>query len=184
MDGVTEYQQQFVIHDTGDDRIDCGWVCNICYTPVDETPCPDHAPVHVPGLELVPCTASPRHPFMWLHACEDLGYGGPECAFCELTAAQQAHAGCEHARHPAWGRWWITHRLLSHAYVLGIITGHGAIYGSACDGCLTSVRWRGQRPYVLGWPRWKWVCLRRGHWPGAEYAPDACARCHPGGDPR
>ena len=60
------YQEQFVLVDdeyTG--PAGTAFACNICGTPVDDQPCPDHAPTAVPGLRLVDCDAEPRH-LLWV----------------------------------------------------------------------------------------------------------------------
>lgn len=90
-------------------------------------------------------------------------------------------AAARHAGHRAWRRWKLTHRLSSHAYVLGLISSSGVSYGGGgCNGCLTGIGWRGRRPYVLGWRREQWSCLllgrhRRREVPGQ----DICAVCAP-----
>jgi hypothetical protein len=87
-----------------------------------------------------------------------------------------------HARHGAWRRWRITARVASRAYALGITAGHGLTWNGHCRACLTGVRWRGRRPYLLGWTRERWVCLligrhRRRELPGADICA-VCAPCH------
>jgi len=46
-----------------------------------------------------------------------------------------------------------------------------------------TLTWRdlcGRRPYVLGWPAWKWHCLLRAHhWPGEPIGLGLCAKCAP-----
>jgi hypothetical protein len=90
-------------------------------------------------------------------------------------------AAARHAGHRAWRRWRLTHRLASHAYVLGLISSSGVGYGGGgCNGCLTAIGWRGRRPYILGWRREQWSCLlvgrhRRREVPGE----DICAVCAP-----
>ena len=88
-----------------------------------------------------------------------------------------------HARHVRWGwpRWRITHRVLSWAYVVGLITATGVRYNGHCRGCVDLVRVRGRRPYIAGRRREWWFCLLRGrhiHRP-IDATPYLCAVCAP-----
>jgi len=82
-----------------------------------------------------------------------------------------------------WRRWSVVHGLASWAYRLGVIAGDG-VRGTVTGWRLDSVRWRGRRVYLLGWPTMKWECLLlRHHWP---YWPEdrpvfmgLCGRCLP-----
>lgn len=151
--------------------------CGTCRRPVSEGPCPDHAPLDVPGLDLAPCSAEPRHPRTWFLAAD--GYP-PPCMYCSYDALQAAHRGCEHSRHRAWRRWKVTHWLAGRGYSLGVVASHGSSYGLGCDDCLTGFRW-GRSGYVLGRQREWWYCLIRRHHimrPAPGLA-DICDICSP-----
>jgi hypothetical protein len=95
---------------------------------------------------------------------------------------------CYGRRH--WRRWRLTHWLLQQSYGLGLIAGssldthchwdcpgHPSSWGWVA-GDIWILRWH--RPYVLGWPSWKWGCLiRRRHLPGQEIGFGRCGRCLP-----
>lgn len=86
-----------------------------------------------------------------------------------------------HARHGAWRRWRLTHRLVSWAYTLGVISGSGANFSASCTGCVT-VYWRGRRPYLLGRSRDWWWCLLVGRHRRREMAHEEgglCSVCLP-----
>jgi hypothetical protein len=88
----------------------------------------------------------------------------------------------EHARHGAWRRWKVTGRVLGWAYQLGVIGGYGYQGNSACHPmCVSGVRWRGRRLYILGWSRGRWACLLRYHHRRREVvdAPVLCSVCCP-----
>lgn len=103
----------------------------------------------------------------------------PSCPWCALNAEIEAHSGCEHKRHGPWRRWKIVHKIEGWAYVLGIVSGARFSWGGGCSGCMT-IYFKGRRPYILGWERWKWSCLFRGrHWPGEYVGLDACGKCLP-----
>lgn len=142
---------------------DCDWgyACGTCGRPVDDSPCPAHAPLDIPGLMLTECTtAEPRHPRTWVIA-NDGGYGAP-CMYCCYDLAVKAHAGCEHSHHGRWRRWRIASRLLGDLYSLGIVACYGHNWGGGCRGCLTNVRF-GRNGYLLGQENEWWTCLLRHH---------------------
>jgi hypothetical protein len=152
-----------------------GFRCRICARPVDDGPCPEHAPREVPGLALVECSAEPRH-YLWAAANDAYGTGCPACA---LDRAAEAHRCCEHSRHRAWRRWKVTHRLASRAYILGIARGGTVTFSPECRGCLTGFR-TGRSPYVLGLRREWWFCLlRRRHLYEDSGLDGICDRCCP-----
>lgn len=87
----------------------------------------------------------------------------------------------EHAKHWPWRRWRITHRLVGDAYQIGLISGSGSTFSASCRGCVSSIRWRGRRPYIAGWERERWSCLlvgrhRRQVIPGTSLC-TVCAPC-------
>lgn len=177
MDTTTAYMETFgclgETEDGHDHPGECRWgfTCNICRRPVDETPCPQHAPLATPGLVLVDCDANPRH-YTWILAHD--GYPAP-CMPCQLDAAAAAHSGCEHSHHKAWRRWRLTRKLAGWGYSMGFIRAWGVSYGGGCNQCVTRLRW-GRSSYLLGWDNWRWhtliSCLRAGHWPADT---DACS---------
>lgn len=109
------------------------------------------------GWQLVDCDQG--HPVMWMPD-DQWCYPAP-CMYCCYDAEARAHDGCQHAQHGRWRRWRISHRLVGRAYVLGLVTGSGTRWGGGCNRCLTMIRWRGRRPYILGLPRENWLCLLR-----------------------
>jgi hypothetical protein len=151
--------------------------CSACRADVSETPCPEHAPLHVPGLRLIECAAEPGHGRTWV--LDDDGYE-PPCPWCVMDKLIKAHEGCEHAGHGRWRRWAVTRRAASRLYGLGVLKGYGiARHYPYCDGCVTHFHW-GSNGYLLGWDRWKWRCLLTArHWPGEEIAPGLCGKCAP-----
>lgn len=135
-----------------------------------------------PGFELVECDAEPRHWPVYTHADSDF-YPMP-CLYCVNESTQKAVDALERRyhwlKHPLRGRWAI--RLLGKLYSLGVIAGYGTHYGGAtdCNRCIEGIRLRGRRPYVLGWPDWKWSCLiTRRHWPGEGPLFGMCGKCVP-----
>jgi len=142
---------------------DCDWgyACGTCGRPVDDGPCPDHAPLDVPGLMLADCAAEPRHPRTWLLA-NDAGYGAP-CMYCAYDTVNTAHAGCEHSRHGRWRRSRVIYRLLGYGYSLGFVASRGITWdGGGCGGCMTGIRF-GRSGYLLGQENEWWTCLLRHH---------------------
>jgi hypothetical protein len=157
---------------------ECSWGfrCSICLRPVDDGPCPEHAPLETAGLLLAHCDAAPQH---WSWTLAHDGYEGP-CWRCEFERLRDTHAGCAHSRHRAWRRWRAAHWLASRACVLGVSSGHGTSFSFHCNGCMTGFRW-GRSGYVLGKSREWWDCLIRRHHlfvpaPGLR---DICDRCCP-----
>lgn len=120
------------------------FVCATCDTDVTWQPCPEHAPVDVPGLVLAECDAAEPHARTWVLAREN-GYGTP-CPWCLLADARAAHDGCEHALHGRWRSWSVTKRVLSLLSRVGAAT-YAARYSKDCRGCRTNIRigWRRSR---------------------------------------
>ena len=86
----------------------------------------------------------------------------------------------------SWRRWRITHWLIDKAYALGLISGAGFVSQPHDRGpqAAHGIYWRGSRPYVLFWPREKWVCLlryrHRPYWPdGRPIFGGRCGKCLP-----
>lgn len=155
-----------------------GHACGTCLRDVGDGPCPDHAPREVPGLTLVDCDAEPRH-WLWVHAGD---YYPPPCYRCELNRYHEADQDRLRCRHGRWRTLKVLWRFTSWLYALGVLSGTGV---RTCDRypgrwCLSSVSWRGSRPYALGWPTWKWRCvLRMRHWPGEPIGFESCGKCVP-----
>jgi hypothetical protein len=179
MSDLTTEPYRAMSHFDADDQVTCGYRCNICGRPVDDTngACPDHTPLEYPGLQLAECGAEPRHAYTWF--LDDDGYGAP-CMYCVYEAVRDAHAGCEHSHHGPWRRWKVTHRLAGWAYTLGITSASSYRYDGNCSGCYTPY-FHGRRLYVLGLSRGAWRCLLRGrHLPGEPTGVfDYCGKCLP-----
>jgi hypothetical protein len=178
MDVTTAPYKELFVTDAGGGL--CGYICNQCGRNVDHEPCPEHAPVEVPGLQMVHCDARPRHRRMWV-----LDFEGIEssCPYCQLNQRDERIAYLERCRHWSWRRSRLTRLLAGWAYALGIVAGYavgvgGCPYGH--HGCVYGFRWLGRRSYILGWPRWKWHCLLvAGHWPGPDGGTELCGKCFP-----
>jgi len=158
---------------------DCtfGFRCGTCGRGVDDGPCPDHAPLDVPGLALAECTAEPGHPRAWFLAGDAIY--PPPCPFCQYEALRAEHAPCEHSHHGPWRSWKVTHKALYRLRLLGVIGGGWNTYDEHCRGCVSHLELGGSG-YVLGWPTWKWRCLLKGHhWPGVLVFADICGKCLP-----
>lgn len=149
------YQEQFALtNDKYTGPSGTTFACNICDRPVDDGPCPDHAPTAAPGMRLVDCDAEPRH-MLWVLDRDDYGVPCFQCAWERQAEAERQARQC---RHWGWRTWRITDWASRTAYRLGITTGGGYIYGDGHNGCLTGVRFRGPRLYILGVSRDTWRC--------------------------
>ncbi len=181
---MTAYREVFVSvvedEETGAETEVYAFHCNICDRTLNDGPCPDHAPLHVPGLRPFECDVTPAH-LGWVVDAED--YGVP-CPWCLLTA-EMAHAAELEIRrdwHSRWRGWAVARRVAAWAYAAGVVAGYGV---GTCQQpghswCLRSARWSGRRPYVLFWPAWKWRCLLRfRHWPGDQIIMGYCGKCLP-----
>lgn len=160
----------------------CGFLCSTCRRPVDDAPCPDHAPHEVPGLALVECEATPRH-WAWVLAGDGNGYGIP-CYRCILDEQAAERRATEDRRNGHWvNRWryWkLTGWAASWAYRLGVISGYGAEMGAHEGWRVHAIGWRWRsRPYVLGVKREVWRCWLRGHRRGEEVGFGFCGKCVP-----
>lgn len=175
---------EFGDRDHGSHEGDCRWgfSCGTCGVPVDDAPCPAHAPLEIPGLALVACDAVPRH-YSWVLAHD--GYEGPcwRCVHEKQQAREQEQERVTHSsRHRAWCRLKAVHWLAGRGNSLGFVKWNSLSYGGpgGCKGCMTGLRF-GRSGYLLGWDNWKWAtlprCLRRGHWPAGA---DACSRSSDG----
>lgn len=123
---------------------DWGWVCNAdgCLTRTDEHPCPDHAPLTVPGLRRVECDANPVHVLFAVDR-DDYGHGCPACwadqnrdQLYDLMVATHKH------RHWAWRRWRLSRRVLLLLRRAGIVRGWSYVGGDGCHGCIDGLIWR------------------------------------------
>ncbi|MEV0214254.1 hypothetical protein [Micromonospora sp. NPDC050695] len=170
------YQEQFVL-DSDEYTGPAGTVfaCNICDTPVDDQPCPVHAPNAVAGLRLVDCDAEPRH-LLWVHDRDDYGIPCYLCAWVKQAEAERLERQC---RHWPWRTWRITSWLDRRAYSLGITGSGGNTYGDGHNGCVTGVRFRGSRSYILGVSRDVWRCWLSGHRRGEPVGFGFCGKCVP-----
>lgn len=139
-------------------------------------------------MEIADCDAEPRHNILVpvVDFDEDEITFPTPCPACMAEDAwkrvielENAAERRDHRRHP-WAPWPITHWLASWAYRLGVISGYGTSYSAVHRGCVGYVHLRGGHPYVLGWPRWKWTCVLRGHhWPGEFIGFECCGKCVP-----
>ncbi len=81
----------------------------------------------------------------------------------------------------SWREWELTHRLVSRAYGLGIISGSGSSSTASGRWRLFHVSFRGRRPYILNRKRREWGApwhrLKYGHWP--EWIWGFCGKCGP-----
>lgn len=176
------YKELFVFDypDGDDDSPKAYFICNVCGVTVDDAPCTEHAPLNTPGLILVECDATPRHSRTWVLDSEGFT---PPCMYCMYDGLQERVDYLERCRHWPWRRSRLFWRLASRAYWLGIVSGYGTSFGGGPyghRGCAHGFGWRGQRPYILGWQRWKWSCLLRGrHWPGEFVGLGCCSKCLP-----
>lgn len=147
---------------------------------VDPTPRPVD-PTTFPRLMRVECGADSPHEPMWMEYDDEAWYP-PGCPHCWYEAMRDAHAPCRHSRHGAWRSWRFSKWLASWAYRLGVIASYSCTYDGHCNGCMDGFRWRftSARPYVLGWPAWKWGCLLKNrHWPGGYVGFGCCTKCLP-----
>lgn len=157
-----------VIDEEGDWRLRC----SVCRREVEHH-CPDHAPRDVPGLERIDCD---KGHLMWIPQTDCYPLPCLLCLVNEYAKRERERNAC---RHWPWRRWKAFRWLVRQAYVLGVIGGSAMSWGNGCDGCVHDLSWRGSRPYILGWPTWKWWCLRGGHWPGVEVYAGMCGKCAP-----
>lgn len=147
---------------------------------VDPTPVPVDSG-SLPRLVRVECGAESSHDPMWMEYDDEAWYP-PGCPTCWYEAMRDAHAPCAHSRHGAWRRGKFSKWLASWAYRLGLVASYSSTYDEHCNGCMDGFRWslKSSRPYVLGWPTWKWGCLlKKRHWPGGYVGFDCCTKCLP-----
>jgi hypothetical protein len=179
-DTATAYYETLVMDEDPQGDTICYFACNICERRLDDGPCPDHAPLDVPGLQLAECDAKRRHACTWVLAGDN--YGVP-CMYCAYDTLNERLKYLDRCRHWGWRRTRLFKKLADRAYALGIVGGYGISHGGGQydhHGCAHGFRWRGKRNYVLGWPTWKWSCLfRKRHWPATFVGLDACTKCYP-----
>lgn len=167
----TPYHETLVCDD---DRTWFG--CNRCGRDVTDTPCPDHAPLDVPGLVRAQCEAEPPHGPFFVLASDRYD---PPCPTCQYTALRDQLDETKRCRHWPWRRWLVTGRAAGLAYRLGLISAYGVNLGvNGCDGCQVGFRLRGRRPYLVGIELEGWRCLARGH-RRAHVGAGICGRCSP-----
>lgn len=186
MSDIAELRQMIADGDVGDAYFEtlvffederAGFACNQCARDVSETPCPDHAPLAVPGLHQAECEADPPHVVYGLDG-DHCGYGMP-CPLCMVAEYVERERQARWCRHWGWRRWPVTAWVLGWAYRLGVVSGYGISYGEGHDGCHKLGSWSGSRPYVLGVRRETWRCWRRGHRRGEEVGFGFCGKCVP-----
>src|SRR4051812_41736289 len=95
------YFEEFVMDDGPDGSPDYHFACNICARRLHGGPCPDPAPLDVPGLQLVKCDAEPRHPHGWMVASDAFE---PPCMYCASACAHDRIDYLTRCRHWAWRR--------------------------------------------------------------------------------
>lgn len=112
----------------------------------------DNPPPASEHLALVECDAEPRHWPMYEVKTDD--FYPATCQYCvyddlrkELNERERRMHWFDH---PLRGR--IAAKLCSWAYSMGIIAGYGIRWGGPgpCHRCITSIRFKGRRPYALG----------------------------------
>lgn len=102
-------------------------------------------------LRLIECD-NPTHWPEW--EIDDTDFYPSGCSSClmEQMRASADELACRHhwVDHPLRGK--AAARVLSWAKRMGIVAGYGLNYGgpTACNGCITGIRWRGKRVYILG----------------------------------
>ncbi|WP_063023868.1 hypothetical protein [Nocardia niwae] len=135
-----------------------------------------------PGFELIECDATPRHWPRYQFTDDDF-YPAP-CPDCVAQSyrkqADELKRRYHWLRHPIRGQF--AAKVLGKLYSLGVVAGYGTTGGgpSGCRTCLVGINWRGRRPYILGWPDWKWRCLlKQRHWPGEQGYFGLCGKCVP-----
>lgn len=138
--GRLPYVSLFVYDET---RHRYALICNVCGVDVQDSPCPLHTPLDVPGLALIACAATPRHERVWMVASDTADY--QPCPICLLEQARGEHEGCEHARHGRWRAWRVTRRVVRFLEMTRVTTGHTFVIGGDCPGCVHRVGWRWAR---------------------------------------
>lgn len=150
----TVYHETFLLYPDGPDGepdydadFTPRWACGICYIDLAETPegvCPEHAPTERPGLFLVHCDATPRHPQLWM--IENGTGDGPGCLYCIAKHDQQRIDHLEHARHHRWATHLNVH-VLCALQRTGVIRSWHWRGGGACNGpkSCTVITWRWTR---------------------------------------
>lgn len=129
------------------------------------------------------CEATPSHKVLVSDEYDSWGNPCPYCmndeAWKQIFAVHAAEDSRKHRRH-SWLPMKLTQRVVGWLYMLGAISGSSTSWNGACSACVTSVSFRGKRPYILGCERWKWSCVFRGHhWPGENIGMDLCGKCAP-----
>jgi hypothetical protein len=136
------------------------------------------------GLELVECTAEPRHWPTYVAHVEGM-YPAP-CYSCIIDdyARSERRERCKR-EHRRWKSWRIWTRLASRLYTLGITSSGGGVSFGRCEFCgigrqAMAPHWRGKRPYILGAHRETWACLlKRRHRRTPHEGCGLCTKCAP-----
>lgn len=103
-------------------------------------------------LSLVECDATPRHWPMYEVKTDDF-YPAP-CQYCVYDDLREQLNEKERQTHwldhPIRGK--LARRICGWAYSMGIIASFGTHFGgpAQCRSCITSIRFKGRRPYILG----------------------------------
>lgn len=134
-----------------------GFFCNLCGCDVGFQECPQHAPlVAPPGLRRLECEATPPH---LLFGVDRQDYGEP-CWRCQLQPYWDADERARQCTHAAWRRWRATWWAVGRAYRLGLVAAYTqSLSGNGHRMCISGVKVRGRRVYVLGRRRkqgWLW----------------------------
>lgn len=118
----------------------------------------DNPPPPGEHLELMECEAEPKHWPTYGVKADDF-YPAP-CLYCQYDWLREDMNKKERHTHwldhPIRGRF--ASRVCGWAYSMGIITGYGMSGGgpTLCRRCITGIRFKGRRPYVLGRERRTW----------------------------
>lgn len=116
----------------------------------------DNPPPPGKHLALIDCDAQPRHWPTYEVKTDDF-YPAP-CLYC-VNESYQKRLDANNIRthwldHPVRGKW--ASKILGWAYSMGIIASFGTQFGgpTKCHYCISGVRFKGKRPYILGRPQW------------------------------
>lgn len=131
------------------------------------------------GFELMECFSEPKHWPMYTVADDD--FYAATCWDCTDHSAELREQinQLEHAKHSRFWRTKLGTRIVRWAYQMGVIAGSATTHNDFCKGCLTFVKWRSKRPYILGVSRDTWRCWRAGHRRGEHIGFGLCGKCLP-----
>lgn len=117
------------------------WRCNVCGTDVSQEPCEAHAPNEVPGFDLIPCDATPRHERMWVAESDTFRGDLNPCLHCLYEDNQAEIARLRHEAHGAWRSWRVTGGVVRVLCRLRIASSWTGNHWGPCNGCVT-ISWR------------------------------------------